>query len=132
MNVRLTLKDGKVHVSYSCPRPVIPAVKNAIGILREHKQETVALLSERTKSNLPESRNWPCASLEAEKRFGQPQARLYPFIGRQVRTPRGTGRLLQVFSDRAVVLLDGEFAKPQGEQREAYFDPCDICPPQVM
>jgi|SRR5215472_1440933 len=50
--------------------------------------------------------SWPSASLDAERRFGQPHAKLYPFLNQKVRTPEGPGILLQVFADRATVLLD--------------------------
>jgi|SRR5215472_2915915 len=40
---------------------------------------------------------WPLESLEAERRFHcQPHAKLFPFIGRKVRTPQGPGTLIQV------------------------------------
>jgi len=51
---------------------------------------------------------WPPGSLNAARRFGLPLAKLYPFIGRKVRTPEGPGTLLQVFSGRATVLLDSD------------------------
>ena len=51
---------------------------------------------------------WPPESLDAEQRFGCWHARLYPFIGKTVSTPRGAGRLVQVFPDRASVILPGE------------------------
>ena len=54
---------------------------------------------------------WPLASLDALQRFGQPHARLFPFIGRKVRTPAGPGTLLQVFVERVGVLLDSELTK---------------------
>jgi hypothetical protein len=47
-------------------------------------------------------------SLSAEQRFGQSHAKLFWLIGRKVRTPKGPGTLLQVFSGRASVLLDSE------------------------
>jgi hypothetical protein len=58
-----------------------------------------------------ERRVWPLASLGAERRFGQPHARLFPFIGRKVWTPVGPGTLLQVFAERVTVLLDCEVTK---------------------
>lgn len=61
-------------------------------------------------------------STEAEQRFGQPHARLFPFIGRKVRTPAGSGTLLQVFADRVTVLLDSELCKC------AVFIPKEIVP----
>ncbi len=49
-------------------------------------------------------------------------ARLYPFIGRTVSTPRGAGQLVQVFSDRASVIL-------QGEAEVGVFLPEELSPP---
>jgi hypothetical protein len=51
---------------------------------------------------------WHLESLDAEQRFGQPHAKLFPFIGRKVRTPQGPGTLLQAFAEAATVLLDSE------------------------
>jgi hypothetical protein len=50
-------------------------------------------------------------SAEIEQRFSQPHARLFPFLGRKVRTPSGPGTLLQVFADRVTVLLEAELSK---------------------
>ncbi len=61
-------------------------------------------------------------SLECERRFGQLHARLFPFIGRKVRTPAGPGTLLQVFADRCTVLFDSELS------RCARFAPGEIEP----
>lgn len=65
---------------------------------------------------------WPPESLEAERRFGPPHARLFPFIGRKVRTPRGIGTLIQVFAERVTVLLDSELNKC------TFFRPCEVQP----
>jgi hypothetical protein len=66
---------------------------------------------------------WSSAeSLDAERRFGQPHARLFPFIGHKVRTPEGPGTLIQVFAERVTVLLDCEVT------RCAWFDPREVCP----
>jgi hypothetical protein len=54
---------------------------------------------------------WSPDSLEAERRFGGPHARLYPLIGRRVRTPQGGGTLKQVFTDNAWVVLDVQGGK---------------------
>lgn len=54
----------------------------------------------------PKEADWPSDSLDAEQRFGQPHAKLFPFIGRKVRTPAGPGTLLQVFAQRVTVFLD--------------------------
>jgi hypothetical protein len=67
---------------------------------------------------------WPPESEAAIKRFhGQLHARLFPFIGHKVRTPQGPGTLLQVFEDRATVLLDSE-----RDGACVRFLPCEISP----
>jgi hypothetical protein len=65
---------------------------------------------------------WPAASLNAEQRFAQPHAKLFPFIGRKVRTPSGVGTLIQVFAKRVTVLLDSELG------RCSFFPPAIIQP----
>jgi hypothetical protein len=65
---------------------------------------------------------WPSASLDAERRFGQPHAKLFPFIGCKVRTPAGVGMLVQVFAERVTVLLDSELS------RCSLFRPTEIEP----
>jgi hypothetical protein len=84
--------------------------------LREHKAEVLTLLKE---CAAPE---WPPASLDSERRFGQPHAKLFPFLGRKVRTPSGPGTLIQVFAERATVLLDSQLHKC------AWFTPEEIRP----
>ncbi len=69
-----------------------------------------------------EETNWPREPFEAERRFGQPHAKLVPFIGRKVRTPTGPGTLVQVFADRVTVVLDSELS------RCSFFRPRDIEP----
>jgi hypothetical protein len=69
-----------------------------------------------------EGMNWPPGPLDAEQRFGYPHARLFPFIGRKVRTPKGPGTLVQVFADRVTVVLDSEVS------RCSFFRPLDIEP----
>lgn len=54
---------------------------------------------------------WPAESLDTERRFRHPPAKLFPFIGRKVRTPEGPGTLIQVFRDRVTVVLDAELSK---------------------
>lgn len=63
------------------------------------------------ETKLPESPIWPEKSLESERLFGHAAARLYPFIGRQVQTPLGSGVLWQAFTERAGVILDAEPGK---------------------
>ena len=70
----------------------------------------------------PPKRDWPLESIDCERRFGQPHARLFPFIGRKVRTRSGPGTLLQVFAERVTVLLDSEMTKC------AAFAPSEIEP----
>jgi len=64
----------------------------------------------------------PYASVDAEGRFAQPHAKLFPFLGRKVWTPQGPGTLIQVFADRCTVLLDLEVSKC------ARFAPAEIEP----
>jgi hypothetical protein len=66
--------------------------------VREHKPEIIRAVSA------------PKAP-DTVKRFGQRHARLFPFIGRKVWTPGGTGTLLQVFADRATVILDSQLSQ---------------------
>lgn len=50
--------------------------------------------------------------IAAVRRFHvQQHAKLFPFIGRKVRTPAGLGTLLQVFADRCTVVLDSHLAQ---------------------
>jgi hypothetical protein len=73
-----------------------PEIEQAI---RDHKAELVELVA---------ADGWPPKSLDLERRFGGWHARLYPFIGETVSTPCGCGQLVQVFPDRASVILPGE------------------------
>jgi hypothetical protein len=106
----LAVESGTVRISYRCPASDAPKVARAISVLRANKPEVIALLS-----------GWPSASFEAVEKFGTTAARLYPFIGLRVRTPKGTGKLLQVFVDRATVSIDGE-------EKTTDFQPDEINP----
>ncbi len=66
---------------------------------------------------------WPAACLWSEQRVARRYARLFPLLLKGVETPKGPGRLLQVFSDVARVHL-------KGEERSTAFDPGDIWPVQ--
>lgn len=66
--------------------------------------------------------SWSATSLRVEDRFAQSHARLFPLIGRKVRTPAGLGTLVQVFAHRVTVLLDAELS------RCAVFRPVEIEP----
>jgi putative DNA primase/helicase len=54
------------------------------------------------------------------ERFGQPHTRLFPLIGKQVWTPRGTGRLKTAYATRCEVELD------LAPERLAVFRPDEI------
>jgi len=95
--------DGD-RVRYSVPKGS-DQVQALLAELRKRRDEVTLLLRQRANKT---GENWPKEAIEAERRFGQPHARLFPYIGRKVRTPRGHGTLLQVFAERATVLLDSE------------------------
>jgi hypothetical protein len=61
--------------------------------------------------NVAAGDGWPLEFQRAEERFAQPHAKLFPLLGRKVRTPAGPGTLLQVFVERVTVLLDSEITK---------------------
>jgi hypothetical protein len=86
--------------------------------LRKHRDGVKGLLRQRAAGK----QSWPPASLDAERRFGQPHAKLFPFLGRKVRSPAGPGTLLQVFAERVTVLLDSELS------RCSFFRPAEIEP----
>lgn len=69
---------------------------------------------------------WPPQSLDCQRRFGELPARLYPFLGRKVRTPRGWGRLKQVRTGMAFVALDGSPGKV------AEIDAEDVLPGETL
>ena len=75
--------------------------------LRKHRERVMDLLRQRETNES----NRPSASQDTLGRFRQPHAKLFPFIGRKVRTPEGPGTLLQVFADRVTVLLESEVSK---------------------
>lgn len=117
--VRLRVEGEKLKLE--APADRLPAQETIAG-LRENKAAVLKYLRERGQSreiqfvSLPDPilrrtdklKNQPAASFDPELRFGQPHAKLFTFIGRKVRTPNGLGTLLQVFADRATVLLDSE------------------------
>jgi hypothetical protein len=74
------------------------------------------------KNELNEKSGWPPESYDFERRFAQPHAKLFPFLGRKVRTPSGPGTLIQVFADHVIVVLDAEVAKC------SFFAPGEISP----
>jgi hypothetical protein len=124
------------RLKLQAPADKMPSPETIAG-LRQNKAAVLEYLRERGQPreiqfvSLPEPilrktdklETWRPESLDAELRFGQPHARLFPFIGRKVRTPSGPGTLLQVFADRATVLLDSE--RDQGCVR---FLPHEVIP----
>ena len=70
--------------------------------LKDHKNDLLSLLV-----------GWPAESRDCEKRFGIPEGRLFPLLGRRVATPQGEGVLLQVLNRTAAVRLDRDAEKAQ-------------------
>jgi hypothetical protein len=68
---------------------------------------------------------WPESSREAVRRFGSPEARLYPYLNRPILTPAGRGTLLQVFTERVAVALDSE------PGRASFWLPSEVYPPEL-
>jgi hypothetical protein len=101
---RLALDGDRIH--YAIPAGDSEA-HNLLDELRKHRTAVKELLRER----LTGDNGWPPESRDAEWRFGQPHAKLFPFLGRKVRTPSGPGTLLQVFAERVRVLLDSELSR---------------------
>lgn len=116
---RIEGAGGALRVSGERIRYRLPEdAAHLLGGLRAHKQEVLLLLRKRGGSGL----QWPSESLDAERKFGQPHAKLFPFIGRKVRTPEGARTLVQVFRDRATALLDRDVDKC------AWFQPGQVEP----
>jgi hypothetical protein len=62
------------------------------------------------------------AKSDAEKLIAHPHAQLFLFLGRKVRTPMGSGTLVQVVAGRVTVLLDSE------RKLCSFFHPTEIVP----
>jgi hypothetical protein len=131
--VRLRVDGDRLKLE--APADRVPSPETIAG-LRENKAAVVEYLRGRCKpegiqfSSFPNPigrkteklESWPPESLDAERRFGQPHAKLFPYLGRKVRTPAGPGTLVQVFADRVTVLLDLELT------RCVFFQPQEIEP----
>jgi hypothetical protein len=74
-------------------REVVRAIEALNAICRPHG----ATLASTATSDIR-----PAGSLDAARCFGQ-HGKLFPFLGRKVRTPNGPGTLLQVFTERVTV-----------------------------
>jgi hypothetical protein len=112
---RLALDGDRIR--YSVPSGSLES-QRLLAELRKHRERVMELLRQREANES----NWPPASLDVERRFGQPHAKLFPYVGRKVRTPSGLGTLIQVFADRVTVVLDSEIS------RCSFFAPGQIEP----
>ena len=93
-----------------------------IDLPEERAQRLLAKAGRKIRVVSSPSSPWPPACLESEKKFGTVEALLYPLLHHMVGTPKGTGKLVQVFAGRAAVLLDGD------SSRVAFFDPEAVRP----
>ncbi len=131
--VRLRVEGARLKLE--APADRVPSSETLAG-LRENKAAVVEYLRDRAQPRkiqffsfpspivrkTEKLENWPPESFEAERRFASPHARLFPFLGRKVRTPGGPGTLIQVFADRVTVMLDSELA------RNCFFKQTDVEP----
>ena len=108
---RLEQAGGSLSLNGDRIEYVIPKgnreTQEMLAELRKHRERVMDLLRQRETNES----NRPSASQDTLGRFRQPHAKLFPFIGRKVRTPEGPGTLLQVFADRVTVLLESEVSK---------------------
>jgi hypothetical protein len=87
--------DGRIEYSYKGTPPPPPETQALLAEVKAQKETAVAYLNV----------VWPPESLEAERKFRIGAPRLYPFIGKTVRTPLGYGKLWQVGCDLVRVRL---------------------------
>lgn len=97
-------------------RPATAVPDELLIELREHKAELIELVS---------LRGWPDDSRDCVQRFGRPEARLYPFLGKHVATSVGGGVLHQVFAERVAVALFSDL------RRLVYLLPSEVRPPEL-
>lgn len=90
--VELKTEGGRVFY-----RPAGKPPANLVSELRAHKPRVLEVL---------DLTGWPQECQEAVTRLGQRHARLFPLLGKRVKTPWGPGRLIQVIASRAAVVLD--------------------------
>lgn len=96
--------DGEIR--YRVPKDN-PEAQGLLAELRKHRERVMELLRQRKAHEC----NWPPESFDYERRFGRSHSKLFPFIGRKVRTPNGPGTLIQVFANRVTVVLDAEISR---------------------
>ncbi len=101
---RLCISEGRIEVEY--PKDRRQELAPMLSILRTNRDEVVNLLRRReAQSQIADK--WPADCAESAVKFGRPYARLFPLIGKKVRTPKGPGILEQVLGPRTVrVALD--------------------------
>ncbi len=104
---KLTVEGQVIHCD--APDPAPPEVSQAIGVLRQNKDEALRLLR---------ALAWPPECLAAERKFGVPSAKLYPLLNHLVLTPEGAGVLVQVFQQYVRVHFDGEHKTRQFRPEE--------------
>ena len=100
-------------------RPRLALDDGLLGRIKEHKAEIIRVVLTEGSDQVF---HWPPESLATERRFGQSHVKLFPFLGRKVRTPTGSGTLIQVFAERVTVLLDSE------RDKCSFFLPAQIEP----
>ncbi len=61
---------------------------------------------------------WSEEAIRSYLTFGSRCALLYPYIGKSVNTPRGTGELKQAIGDTALVVLDREKGRGRWSGKE--------------
>jgi hypothetical protein len=94
-----------------------PEVTEAMAIIRARQEDALSLV------------RWPPESWECVARFGHLDAALYPYLGREVETKDGQGRLLQVLDGQAIIHQRGtgctetvplvDVRPPRGVERHA-------------
>jgi len=98
LRVQVVVEGDDLRLRGDGPKPS-PA------FLEELRREKPQLLAH-LRAGATTGEGWPPESADCMRRFGSPQARLYPFIGRRVATPDGPGLLLQVLNQVCAVRLD--------------------------
>ena len=116
----ISLRPEGDAIRYICPKGALTdELREAI---RERKLELVALL--KSRESVHNVNEWPPECLEAEKRFGSFESKLYPLLGGEVEIPGGRGVLWQVLSSKRVGVVIGE----NGEKQVRFFEAAAIRP----
>ena len=111
----LVPEPGRLQACVPTPRP--PELEVALATIREHRDEALVLITApgpspeprtETDPEQPHGAPWPPECLAAQRKFGVPSARLYPFLDHVVMTPEGPAKLLQVFKRYVRVHFNGE------------------------